>query len=187
MLPLAQTFDTVGWLTRDPELLRQVVGIALGDTAAQLRGADAGAIRTAPLLLSDALLDAAEPGTRSAFLAWVERTVRPVRSVELPDLDDLAETLRIVQAAEAHRNHGDWVAAHPGGTRSRRRRAVRGCGGRHGGAGVGSACPPRRTPDRGPTGVRRRRPGPPPRCPDPRRAARPTPLPCSSPVGPHSA
>ncbi|WP_258366288.1 AtzH-like domain-containing protein [Curtobacterium sp. MCPF17_031] len=114
VLPLAQTFDTVGWLTRDPGVLRQVVGIALGDTAAQLRGADAGAIRTAPLLLSDALLDAAEPGTQSAFLAWLERTGRPVRSVELPDLDDLAETLRVVQAAEAHRNHGDWVAAHPG-------------------------------------------------------------------------
>lgn len=120
VLPLAQTFDTVGWLTRGPELLRQVAGIALGDTAErQHEAADSVVrgeplLRSDPLLLSDALLGAAEPDTRSAFLAWVERVGRPVQSVALPDLDDLAETLRVVQAAEAHRNHGDWVTAHPG-------------------------------------------------------------------------
>jgi amidase len=113
VLPLAQTFDTVGWLTRDPELLRQVVGTALGDAPAEAGETRAGALSATPLLLCEALLDAAEPDTRRAFLAWVGRTGRPVRSVELPDPDDLAETLRIVQAAEAHRNHGDWVAAHP--------------------------------------------------------------------------
>ncbi|MCP1502683.1 Asp-tRNA(Asn)/Glu-tRNA(Gln) amidotransferase A subunit family amidase [Curtobacterium herbarum] len=114
VLPLAQTFDTVGWLTRDPELLRQVVGIAFGDPVERQREAEDPLVRGEPLLLSDALLDAAEPDTRSAFLAWVELVGRPVQSVALPDLDDLAETLRVVQAAEAHRNHGDWVAAHPG-------------------------------------------------------------------------
>ncbi|GAA1493907.1 AtzH-like domain-containing protein [Curtobacterium herbarum] len=125
VLPLAQTFDTVGWLTREPELLRRVAGIALGADAAGTGDAGADALgatpvlrgdtvlRGDPLLLSDAVLDAAEPDTRRAFLAWVGRTGRPVQTVELPDLDDLAETLRVVQAAEAHRNHGAWVAAHP--------------------------------------------------------------------------
>lgn len=126
VLPLAQTFDTVGWLTRGPELLRQVAGIAFGDPVEPQREAEdplvrsdpllrpGPLLRSGPLLLSDALLDAAEPDTRSAFLAWVERVGRPVQSVALPDLDDLAEALRVVQAAEAHRNHGDWVTAHPG-------------------------------------------------------------------------
>jgi amidase len=108
VLPLAQSFDTVGWLTRGPELLRSVLGVAFDD-----HRAESVAIDAEPLLLSEALLDAAEPDTRRAFLAWVGRTGRSVQSIDLPDLDDLAETLRVVQAAEAHRNHGAWVAAHP--------------------------------------------------------------------------
>ncbi|WP_375537673.1 AtzH-like domain-containing protein [Curtobacterium sp. MCBD17_032] len=105
VLPLAQSFDTVGWLARRPETLRAVATVALGPGAAGLGS---------PLLVCDALLTAADPATRRVFDDWLDRTGRTVETVELPALDDLAETLRIVQGAEAHRNHGAWVAAHPG-------------------------------------------------------------------------
>ncbi|WP_181431254.1 AtzH-like domain-containing protein [Curtobacterium sp. MCBD17_021] len=105
VLPLAQSFDTVGWLTRRPDTLRAVATGSLGPAVAALEPS---------LLVCDALLAAADPATRRAFEDWLARTGRDVGPVELPDLDDLAETLRIVQGAEAHRNHGAWVAAHPG-------------------------------------------------------------------------
>jgi Asp-tRNA(Asn)/Glu-tRNA(Gln) amidotransferase A subunit family amidase len=66
------------------------------------------------LLVCDALLDAVEPATAEAFRGWLAATRRSVRRIDLPPPGDLAETLRIVQAAEAWRNHGPWIDAHPG-------------------------------------------------------------------------
>jgi Asp-tRNA(Asn)/Glu-tRNA(Gln) amidotransferase A subunit family amidase len=106
LLPLAQSFDTVGWLTQSPSVLAAVAAVALPAAPTPL---DDG-----PLLVSDALLAAVEPDTRAAFDTWLAAQARPVRHVELPDLDVLAETLRVVQAAEAWRNDGAWVTAHPG-------------------------------------------------------------------------
>ncbi|MBA8990972.1 Asp-tRNA(Asn)/Glu-tRNA(Gln) amidotransferase A subunit family amidase [Curtobacterium pusillum] len=106
VLPLAQSFDTVGWLARSPDVLTAAATVSLSDTATDV---DDGT-----LLVAEALLDAAEPDTARAFAAWVADTGRPVRRIVLPDLDDLAETLRVVQAAEAWRNHGRWIGEHPG-------------------------------------------------------------------------
>ena len=106
VLPLAQTFDTVGWLARTPDLLATATAVSLPHATT---GVDDGT-----LLVADALLDAAERETARAFATWIEDTGRTVRRAELPDLDDLAETLRIVQGAEAWRNHGRWIEAHPG-------------------------------------------------------------------------
>ncbi|WP_258369056.1 AtzH-like domain-containing protein [Curtobacterium sp. MCPF17_046] len=105
VLPLAQSFDTVGWLTRQPDTLRAVATVAVCPAVRSL---------ATPLLVCEALLAAADPITRRAFEDWLARTGTGVAVVDLPDLDDLAETVRIVQGAEAHRNHGAWVAAHPG-------------------------------------------------------------------------
>jgi len=106
LLPLAQSFDTVGWVARSAAVLAAALDVSApaSDTAV-----DDGA-----LLVSDALLDAADPATARAFAAWAADADRPLRPVVLPDLDDLAETLRVVQAAEAWRNHGRWVTEHPG-------------------------------------------------------------------------
>ena len=106
VLPLAQSFDTVGWLARTPDVLAAAAAASLPGAVTDL---DDGT-----LLVADALLHAAEPATRRAFAGWLADTGRPVRRVVLPDLDDLAETLRIVQAAEAWRNHGHWIGEHPG-------------------------------------------------------------------------
>ncbi|WP_083403616.1 AtzH-like domain-containing protein [Curtobacterium sp. MCBA15_001] len=104
LLPLAQTFDTVGWLARDAATLRAAAVVALGD----------GTPAPSDLLVAEELLRMVEPDTRTAFEAFLARTCRTVTAVELPPLDELAEVVRTVQAAEAWRNDGAWVSAHPG-------------------------------------------------------------------------
>ena len=106
VLPLAQSFDTVGWLARTPDVLAAAAAVSLPGPGADVDDRE--------LLVADALLDAAAPTTARAFATWLAGVGRPVRRIALPDLDLLAETLRVVQAAEAWRNHGAWITAHPG-------------------------------------------------------------------------
>ncbi|WP_395243581.1 AtzH-like domain-containing protein [Agromyces sp. MMS24-K17] len=139
LLPLAQSFDTVGWLTRDGATLERVAAWAIERHGADASGesdvsgepdspssdGDGGASTPAGLegprrwLVPAEALDATEPATRAAFEAWLDRAVALglVDEVEIRSVGDLAhlqETFRIVQAAEAWRNDGDWVSAHPG-------------------------------------------------------------------------
>jgi len=100
LLPLAPTFDTVGWLTRDAESLRAVAQVMLPSPAAAIEPRYA----VAPLI--------AEPEVADAVVGLTERIGADV--VELGDIDHLFETFRIVQAAEAWRSYGDWVMANPG-------------------------------------------------------------------------
>ncbi|PCN47804.1 hypothetical protein Csp2054_10595 [Curtobacterium sp. 'Ferrero'] len=113
LLPLAATFDTVGWLARDVTTLRAAAAASLPapDTAVPDTAAPLG---DGALLLVEELLRSVEPATRDVFEAFLARTGRPVRTVALPPLAELAETVRVVQAAEAWRVHGAWVTAHPG-------------------------------------------------------------------------
>jgi Asp-tRNA(Asn)/Glu-tRNA(Gln) amidotransferase A subunit family amidase len=104
LLPLAQTFDTIGWLARSPSLLSAAARASLPATGESLDGS--------VLLLDEQLLETTESSTRAAFTAWLAD--KPVRQVRLPDLGQLAETVRVVQAAEAWRNNGDWVRSHRG-------------------------------------------------------------------------
>lgn len=99
LLPLAPTFDTVGWLTRDAESLRSVASVLLPPgRSVEPRYA------VAPLV--------AEPEVVDAMVELTETIGAEV--VELGDIDQLFETFRTVQAAEAWRSHGAWVTAHPG-------------------------------------------------------------------------
>jgi Asp-tRNA(Asn)/Glu-tRNA(Gln) amidotransferase A subunit family amidase len=106
VLPLAQSFDTVGWIARSPSVLAAAAAISIPGPCVGVDDDE--------FLVSDAVLAAAQPDTRIVFDAWARASGRTLRRIELPDLDDLAETLRIVQAAEAWRNDGAWVQAHPG-------------------------------------------------------------------------
>ena len=107
LLPLAPSFDTVGWLTRSALLLRTVASVTL-DPATQ-RGVEPRFV-AAPAF--SALI---EPELRPAFHAGLELLpAGSVETVDLGDLDELFETFRAVQAAEAWASHGDWVTAHPG-------------------------------------------------------------------------
>ena len=122
LLPLAPSFDTVGWLTRDPDLLLRVLDASV--PAPRLTADDAPAVVT---VVTD-LVDAAEPATRAAFRTLVGTVADTVAGtvgsgavaevtldeLGIPPLAELRETMRLVQAAEATTAHGPWIAAHPG-------------------------------------------------------------------------
>ncbi len=100
ILPLAQSFDAPGWITRTAATLRAVA------TASLEPGIPAGEFVVAP-----ALLDSVEPDVRAAFEAFVGDRYP---AVELPDAQELFETFRTVQQSEAWHNHGEWITNHPG-------------------------------------------------------------------------
>ncbi len=107
MLPLAPSFDTAGWLTRDAATLLRV-------TTALLPAAS-----VAPLtrgVVVPAVLDLVGPGVRSAFDGAVAGLGLPVGAVDLaPDtLAAWCAAFRTVQGHEAWAAHGAWVTAHPG-------------------------------------------------------------------------
>ena len=116
LLPLAPSFDTVGWLTRTPGVLRAAAGASL-DPARQLPVAPADA--PARFAVSGALVFAADDDVQAAFVTGLDRLGRAglVPAPDLVDVGDLDELLRIfraIQMAEAWACNGDWVTAHPG-------------------------------------------------------------------------
>lgn len=100
VLPLAPTFDAVGWMTRDAGLLARVGAVLVP-------GATTAAARR--LVTVPALLDLAEPDVAAAVAGWQPRPSYPVAWPvgELPAWRDAFVTL---QAWEAWRAHGDWLA-----------------------------------------------------------------------------
>jgi Asp-tRNA(Asn)/Glu-tRNA(Gln) amidotransferase A subunit family amidase len=112
VLPLARSFDTVGWLTRDVRTSAAVAGILLpGTEAVAVR-------RTVRLPEVEAL---ARADVRDAFTAAVQGLTEtgqlpPAEVVDLPR--DLLErwftAFRTVQAWEAWQAHGSWITGHPG-------------------------------------------------------------------------
>jgi Asp-tRNA(Asn)/Glu-tRNA(Gln) amidotransferase A subunit family amidase len=111
MLPLASSFDTIGWLTRDAATLR---GAAVASVDPRRQMSLERRFAVAP-----ALLALASPEVASAFTATLTELseaglLSDLVDVELGDIDKLFETFRTVQAAEAWAQHGPWVEAHPG-------------------------------------------------------------------------
>lgn len=119
LLPLAQSFDTVGWMTRDGATLQAVADWCLsydgsGSTESVL-GASGDDLPWRFRVPVEALA-AAEPATRAALEAFVAASDLPVDEVSLGDLDEYLVPFRTVQGAEAWRNNGEWLRAHPGTT-----------------------------------------------------------------------
>ncbi|MGD8167674.1 AtzH-like domain-containing protein [Herbiconiux sp. P16] len=136
LLPLAPSFDTVGWLTRSPSTLRAAAaatfarapgptpvggGAAVDGTGGSDGGAGVHPGAGAPSVLepryvvSADLVSSCADDVQAAFGAAVEHPVfGEVESVDLGDLDAVFAAFRTVQASEAWRVHGAWVAAHPG-------------------------------------------------------------------------
>jgi len=101
VLPLAPSFDTVGWITRDAATLRQVGDVLLpaGDTT----------------LPDRILLVEARPETDVAARRYADRWGARVEVVAWPgDSEAMVASFRTVQLAEAWRLHGEWIDAHPG-------------------------------------------------------------------------
>jgi amidase len=111
LLPLAPSFDAVGWLTRSSETL-------LRAAATSLDGSRQVGI-PAEVVIAPAVLAEISPGVRNAFTTAVDRLVEtrrmpPPDEVELPDLSETFRLFRTKQAAEAWQVHGDWILRHPG-------------------------------------------------------------------------
>lgn len=115
VLPLAPSFDTVGWLTRDVATSAAVAAVLLpprGD------GTPAAPARVLRLPVAERLAD---PGTRELFAARAAALeaaglVPPADTAGLTEgvLDEWFAAFRTVQAHEAWTSHGSWIEAHPG-------------------------------------------------------------------------
>ena len=111
LLPLAPSFDAVGWLIRAPGVLLRAAAASLDDSRQVHIPAE---VAIAPATQAEI-----SPGVRDAFSTSVERLVEarrfpPPDRVQLPDLTEAAALFRTMQAAEAWQVHGDWVLRHPG-------------------------------------------------------------------------
>ena len=138
LLPLAQSFDTVGWLTRDGDTLQRVVDWCLSYDGSSSDGSDGADSDRGPseesgrgrwgesgtdlpwrFVVPDEALAAAEPATRDAVESLLGRLAASadapaVSRASIGDLDTYLVPFRTVQAAEAWRNNGRWVREHPG-------------------------------------------------------------------------
>jgi len=102
LLPLAPSFDTVGWLTRTAELLARVGDVLLPRSAATWSSEPK--IVTVPALMARADTDVAATVT-----AWLPEQ-RKVEAWDLGDLSTWQEAFRVIQAHEAWATHGAWLA-----------------------------------------------------------------------------
>lgn len=111
LLALSASFDTVGWLTREPGVLTAVVAASL-DPIDHVTLAPRFAVSSALIGLADAAIAAVFSTTiqRLGFLG----EFTDLLAVDLGDLDELSDTFRTIQAAEAWAAHGEWITAHPG-------------------------------------------------------------------------
>lgn len=102
LLPLAPSFDTVGWLTRDAGTLRRAASASLSDQLPV----------SGEFVIAPGLHEVLEPDVRDAFETFVGEL--PLAGEVEFDIEHLFETFRTVQAAEAWREHGSWIDAHSG-------------------------------------------------------------------------
>ena len=113
MVPLAPSFDTIGLLTRNPETLAAASRALLGSVRMPGDWLD-----QSELVIDRDLLSVLGDGVRALFRAGLERVSdnvdRPLGHVRLGDPVLRAETARLIQAAEAWRQHGGWLTTHPG-------------------------------------------------------------------------
>lgn len=113
VLPLAQSFDSVGLLARGGATLAAAAGAMLPE----------GSTGRAPraLLRSQTLMDLATPETAraldAALTALAVSTGLPVVPLEVETLapEEWTAAFRTIQAAQAWQDHGEFVEAHPGG------------------------------------------------------------------------
>ncbi|WP_370290908.1 amidase [Nocardioides sp.] len=100
LLPLAPTFDTVGWLTRDAATLAAVGDVLLPDAPA--------AAATARLNVVPELMQLADSDVAATITAWLPER-RRVGDHDLADLPAWREAFVVLQAWEAWQAHGAWL------------------------------------------------------------------------------
>ncbi|GGH65841.1 AtzH-like domain-containing protein [Rothia aerolata] len=110
LLPLAPSFDTVGWLTRDAETMYQTTSVFF---EAEQK------LSPQTLTVASEFLELCEPETVEKF--WAELSARRLshETISLQDHGvkkpaELYEIFRLVQCGEAWESWGAWVKEHPG-------------------------------------------------------------------------
>jgi amidase len=106
VMPLAPSFDTVGWFARDPGLFATAGRVLLDDDA---RGGRPGRV----LIATDAFARL-EPGVEDALrpaIRHVEEWLGAAEAITLSEdgLDAWYDAFRILQGAEAWVAHGAWI------------------------------------------------------------------------------
>jgi amidase len=104
-VPLAPSFDTVGWLARSGSLMREIGAILLDAHPSAATGVD---------LVGDPALDglgaAADPADAEEVARRLSGQFGVRRSINLGiDLPRAAECLRVLQAREVWNTHGHWI------------------------------------------------------------------------------
>ena len=116
IMPLAPSFDTVGWFARDAAVLRLVGEVLFGAAAGDAAAGNAAAPKR--LLLAEDAFEAAAPAARAALAPLVERLearlgkARRVRPGE--EGGGLAAWMlrfRVLQAREIWATQGAWIEA----------------------------------------------------------------------------
>jgi len=107
-VPLAPSFDTVGWFARDPNILKKCGSLFLNEIDSPNRPME--------LLVAADAIDALEPKLQPAILSTIEK-IKPyfpvVGHVELAKLgwEHYLTNYRIIQGYEAWKTHGEWIKA----------------------------------------------------------------------------
>lgn len=115
VLPLAPSFDTVGWLTRDLATLTSVGDALLPIDAVDARHAGDGIVYGA--VVDPALVAMADPAVAQQFLSHLRAVgvAHEYRDVVGDDLERWFAAFRTVQAWEAWQAHGEFLTTHPYG------------------------------------------------------------------------
>jgi len=105
-MPLAPSFDTVGWLTQSAAMLRKV-----GDVLLPPDAAGRGLTR---LLVADDAFCLLDDAARAAFTPSLEKVRTHFKGIEaaalFPDgTADRRPVFRVAQGYEAWQAHGDWI------------------------------------------------------------------------------
>lgn len=104
IIPLAPRFDTVGWFTRDIELMARVAQVLLPESSR----------KPSRLLIADDAFElcACEAVTWNRGIETMASVFREVEHVRITDsLGDWAASFRVLQGAEAWAEHGTWIDA----------------------------------------------------------------------------
>ncbi|WP_416148658.1 amidase [Salipaludibacillus sp. HK11] len=106
VIPLASSFDTVGWMTRDAKLLESV-----GETL--LNNVNPVTTFTRKLISYDAwkLADSDTQAILSPYVQWLKSQSDEViwQDISVNGLSAWSNTFRIIQASEIWQAHGKWI------------------------------------------------------------------------------
>ncbi|MEO9248091.1 AtzH-like domain-containing protein [Citricoccus nitrophenolicus] len=115
-LPLAPSFDTIGWITRDASTLRRAAAASLPENGRHTLP------ETIEFVVDRTLVEQSDPDVVEAFDWYLTGLGRGATEVSLdaghpsPAQAFPAtyyEAFRVVQAAEAWASHGTWITEHP--------------------------------------------------------------------------